>query len=125
MKKTVLIVDDFENTTWVIKNAIKNDNYEILLASNGAEALKLYDGRKIDLLITDLNMPELDGLQLISEVKAMDQYKFTPIILLTTERNADKLEKAQKMMITAIINKPFELDKFRKIVAKCLTQSVR
>lgn len=125
MKQTVIIVDDFENTCWVIKNAIENNNYEILTASNGAEALTYFDGRQIDLLITDLNMPELNGIQLIHKVKEMTQYEFIPIILLTTERNADKLKQAEKANITTIVNKPFELDRFRKIVSKCLNQSIR
>jgi len=125
MKHTVLIVDDFENTTWVVKNAIANNDYNIITASDGAEALEYFDGRPIDLLITDLNMPKLDGLQLISKVKAIPKYEFIPIILLTTERNAEKLNQAERMKITTVINKPFDLDVFKKIVAKCLTQVSR
>lgn len=125
MKQTVLIVDDFENTTWVIKNAIQNNNYEIFTASNGAEALTYFDNRPIDLLITDLNMPEVNGLELIQKVKAIPNYAHMPIILLTTERNIDKLKQVEKAKVTAIVNKPFHLDRFKKIVTKCLTQTMR
>ena len=125
MKQTIVVVDDFENTTWVIKNAIQDGNYDILTASNGAEALSYFDGRPIDLLITDLNMPKLNGIELTYKVKEILQYEFIPIILLTTERSAEKLEQASKAKITTIINKPFQLEKFRKIVTKCLTQTVR
>ena len=125
MKQTILIVDDFENTCWVIKNAIQGNDYEILTASNGAEALAYFDGRPIDLLITDLNMPELNGIELIGKVKETPQYGFIPIILLTTERNSDKLKQAEKAKITVIVNKPFQLESFRKIVTKCLTQTIR
>jgi two-component system chemotaxis response regulator CheY len=125
MKQTVLIVDDFENTTWVIKNAIQNNNYEIFTASNGAEALNYFDNRPIDLLITDLNMPVVNGLELIHKVKEIPVYAHMPIILLTTERNIEKLKQVEKAKITAIVNKPFQLDKFKKIVTKCLTQTMR
>ena len=125
MKQTILIVDDFENTRWVIKKAIQGINYGIFTASNGVEALAYFNGRPIDLLITDLNMPELDEIELIGKVKEIPQYGFIPIILLTTERNVDKLKQAEKAKVTVIVNKPFQPESFRKIVTKCLTQAIR
>ena len=125
MKKQIVIVDDFENTRWIIQQSLSKENYNILLASNGKEALEYFDGREIDLLITDYNMPELNGIELIKKVKEDKQYEFLPIILLTTERNAEKLKAAENVKVTTIVNKPFEVNSFRKIVNKCVNQYVR
>jgi two-component system chemotaxis response regulator CheY len=120
MKKTVLIVDDFENTRWVVEFAIKSLNVEVLTASNGSEALKFFDGRKIDLLITDLNMPVMDGVELVRNIRNLDNYSFIPIVMLSTERNIEKMKKAQEVKVTAWIQKPYKQEDFLKIVQKLL-----
>lgn len=120
MKKTILIVDDFENTRWVIEFTLKNQNFEILKATNGKEALAYFDGRKIDLLLTDLNMPEMDGIELIKEVKNIPEYRKLPVILLTTEKSSVQRERAMELNITAWIQKPFKTETFLKVVRKSL-----
>ena len=125
MKKQILVVDDFENTRWVIKHNLAQLDCEVLEAVNGMEALKLFDGRQIDLLITDLNMPQLNGIELVKEVRSIKKYEFIPIIMLTTERSMDKIKEAEKVKVTTWVNKPFEQEKFVKIVAKCINQSIR
>lgn len=120
MKKTVLIVDDFENTRWVIEFAIKSLDVNVLTASNGVEALKFFDGRKIDLLITDYNMPEMNGVELVENVRKLEVYTFIPIIMLTTERNIEKMKKAQDVKVTAWIQKPYKQEQFLKTVQKLL-----
>ncbi|MBN1184589.1 MAG: response regulator [Bacteroidales bacterium] len=125
MKKQILVVDDFENTRWVIKHNLTKLDCEILEAANGMEALKLFDGRQIDLLITDLNMPKLNGIELVKEVRSKKKYEFIPIIMLTTERSMDKIKEAENVKVTTWVNKPFEQEKFLKIVAKCINQSIR
>lgn len=122
MKKTILIVDDFENTRRVVEFSIKSLEHEVLMAGNGVEALKYFDGRKIDLLITDLNMPEMDGLELVTEVRKNPLYMFIPILMLTTERSQQKKDKADEVKVTAWVQKPFEQERFLKIVKRCLKQ---
>ena len=125
MKKHILVVDDFENTRWVIKHNLSQLDCEVLEAVNGMEALKLFDGRQIDLLITDLNMPQMNGIELVEEVRSLKKYEFIPIIMLTTERSMKKVGQAESAKVTTWINKPFEQEKFLKIVAKCVNQSIR
>ena len=77
IKKRVLIVDDFENTRWIVQQILqKEEELEIIAASNGKEALQFFNGENIDLLITDLNMPEMDGIELVKRVRATEKYKF-------------------------------------------------
>ncbi len=120
MKKTILIVDDFENTRKVIEYSLKKIEHNSLMAGNGTEALSYFDGRPIDLLITDLNMPEMNGIELVKEVRALPAYSFIPIIMLTTERNQTKRQMAEDVKVTVWVQKPFEQEKFLKIVQKCL-----
>jgi len=120
MKKTVLIVDDFENTRWVIEFTIKSLGVEILTAANGLEALEFFDGRNIDLLITDYNMPKMDGVELIRNMRNIQKYTFIPAIMLTTERNIEKMKKAEEVKVTAWIQKPYKQEDFLKVVSKIL-----
>ena len=125
MKQVVLIVDDFENTRWVIKNSLSKLDCEIVQASDGKEALGFFNGQKIDLLITDLNMPNLNGIELVKKVRSEKQYEFLPIIMLSTERSMEKMKHAEEVKVTTWVSKPFQQEKFLKIVAKCLNQSIR
>jgi two-component system chemotaxis response regulator CheY len=127
MKKTVLIVDDFENTRWVIANSLqKKLEINILQAGNGKEAIKYFDGRRhIDLLITDLNMPEMDGIELVKNIRNNQKYGFIPIIMLTTERSMEKQKNAEDAQVTMWVKKPFDQKEFLVIVSKCLNQASR
>jgi len=120
MKKTTLIVDDFENTRWVIEFNLKSIGCEILRASNGKEALSFFDGRRIDLLITDLNMPIMNGIDLVKAVKEKTEYCTMPIIMLTTEMKPELKKEALNLRITTWMQKPFKAEEFIKIVKKCL-----
>lgn len=120
MKKTILIVDDFENTRRVVEFSLKSLDHEILMAENGQEALKYFDGRKIDLLITDLNMPVMDGIELVKEVRKSPLYMFIPILMLTTERSEERKQQADQVKVTSWVQKPFEQERFLKIVNRCL-----
>jgi two-component system chemotaxis response regulator CheY len=119
-KKTILIADDFENTRFVIEFTLKQAGYDVLKASDGQDALKYFDGRKIDLLVTDLNMPRKDGLELAETVKKMPQYRGIPILLLTTEINEEKRQRSKQIGITGWIQKPFVIDKFLLFIKKAL-----
>ena len=119
-QKTILIADDFENTRFVIDFTLKQAGYEVLKATDGENALNYFDGRKIDLLITDLNMPKKNGLELAEAVKQLPDYRNIPILLLTTEINEEKKHQAKQVGITGWIQKPFVIDKFLGIIKKAV-----
>ena len=121
MNKTIVIVDDFKNTLWVIEFTLAGlKKTSMLKAANGKEALNYFEVRTIDLLITDYNMPEMDGFELIQAVRKIPQYEFIPIIILTTEVDPNKKQKAENIKVTAWVQKPFKHEIFLKIVKKCL-----
>lgn len=118
--KTILIAEDFQTSRKVIVNALTKSGYKTLEAEDGADALRQFDGQAIDLLVTDFNMPNMDGAELVSHVRKMDQYKYIPALVLSTEINQDKKDKAQAAQITAWVSKPFDLQRFLKLVEKSL-----
>ncbi len=120
MKPTLVIVDDFENTLFVIEFTLWQNDFQILKAENGAEALRYFDGRQVDLLITDLNMPDLNGIELTKEVRQLPQYKRIPILMLTSEKDTKKKQEALNSGVTAIVQKPFEREEFIKTVKRAL-----
>ncbi|MCP4522002.1 MAG: response regulator [Cytophagales bacterium] len=120
MEKTILIADDSESIREVVKATLENAGYGVIVAVDGADALEKLDGTKIDLVITDLNMPNKDGIQLIRDARGLDDYKFTPILLLTTESQAEKKQEAKTAGATGWIVKPFVQDKLLAVIKKVL-----
>ncbi len=120
MKKTIVVADDFDNTRWVIDFTLKTLDCEVLKASNGKEALAYFDGRPIDLLISDLHMPQMNGLELVRAVKYKSEYFEMPIIMLTTEKKTELKQEAMDLHVTMWMQKPFQTEEFLKIVKKCL-----
>jgi two-component system, chemotaxis family, chemotaxis protein CheY len=118
--KKIVVVEDFNTSRQIIKRTLEKLGYEVLEASDGREALKYFDGGKIDLLVSDYNMPNMDGAQLIEYVRSKEEYKYIPILMLSTETNVAKQNRAKEAKITAWIRKPFEIDEFAKIVDKAL-----
>ena len=121
MKKRIVVADDFDNTRWVIEFSLRTFDCEILKAANGKEALAYFDGSPIDLLITDLNMPEMNGIELVKNVKNIPQYNMIPVIMLTTETNPELKERALGLHITMWMLKPFKNEEFAKVVKRCLS----
>lgn len=120
MNKTVLIVDDSELVLKVLSNKLKKSGYAILLASNGKTALEFLDGRSIDLLITDLNMPDMDGMQLIDAVRSNNYYQFMPIILFVSDDVSDKKQFLKKSGATICFDKGNIHDKLVATVRKLI-----
>jgi two-component system chemotaxis response regulator CheY len=118
--KTILVAEDFQTSRKVIINALTRKGYKTLEAGDGTEALELFDGRAIDLLVTDFNMPNMNGAQLVEEVRKKSQYKYIPVLVLSTEINQSKKDLATAAQITAWIPKPFDLERFIKLVEKSL-----
>jgi two-component system chemotaxis response regulator CheY len=118
--KKVLIVDDSESVREVVKFTLENAGYEVQAGVDGKDALTYLDGSAIDLVLTDLHMPEMDGINLIREIRAMDSYKYTPILLLTTESQQEKKMEAKEAGATGWIVKPFVQDKLLATVKKVI-----
>jgi two-component system, chemotaxis family, chemotaxis protein CheY len=118
MAKTLLIVDDSASMRQLITFTIKEAGHEVLLAENGKDALEKLKGAKADMVITDLNMPEMDGITLIAELRKMADYKFIPILMLTTESQVAKREEGRAAGASGWIVKPFSSEKFLEVLKK-------
>jgi two-component system chemotaxis response regulator CheY len=118
MAKTFLIVDDSASMRQLIAFTIKDAGHEVLLAENGREALEKLKGVRADMVITDLNMPEMDGIMLITELRNMADYKFVPILMLTTESQVAKREEGKAAGASGWIVKPFSPEKLIEVVKK-------
>lgn len=121
MSKTILIVDDSASLRQVVGIALKSAGYEILEACDGKEALGKLTGQKINLIISDVNMPVMDGISFVKEIKKHPNYKFTPIIMLTTESQESKKQEGQSAGAKAWVVKPFKPEQMLQAVSKlCL-----
>lgn len=108
MAKTILVVDDSASLRQVVAITLKNAGYDIIEAVDGRDALAKLDGRKIHLIVSDVNMPNLDGIGFAQEAKKLANYRFTPIIMLTTESSAGKKQAGQAAGVRAWMVKPFQ-----------------
>jgi two-component system, chemotaxis family, chemotaxis protein CheY len=120
MKKTILIVDDSESVREVVKFTLENAGYEVLAGMDGNDALQYLNGQTLHLVLTDLHMPHLDGIQLIRAVRAKEDYRYVPILLLTTESQATKKQEAKEAGATGWIVKPFVQEKLLEVIQKVI-----
>jgi two-component system chemotaxis response regulator CheY len=122
MSKTVLIVDDSSVMRMTVINVLKEAGYTMVEASDGLNALEKLSTYKVDLIISDVNMPNMDGLTFVKKVKELPDYKFIPIIMLTTVTGQDKIEIGKAAGIKAWMVKPFDKNKLIGAVSKLLGQ---
>ena len=118
MGKKILVVDDSASVRQVVGIALKGKGYEVIEATDGNDALGKLDGTKLNLIVSDVNMPGMDGITLLKEVKQMPSYKFTPVLMLTTEAGEDMKAKGQAAGAKAWLVKPFQPDVLLSAVAK-------
>ncbi|HHD10880.1 MAG TPA: response regulator [Deltaproteobacteria bacterium] len=117
MAKTILIVDDAPTMRQMVGFTLKSKNYSVVEASDGKEALeKLKNGLSPDMIITDLNMPQMDGISLIKAVRGLPGKKYIPILMLTTESMEEKKREGQAAGATGWIVKPFTPEQLLKVV---------
>ncbi len=119
-EKTILVVDDFANTRFIIEFTLQKDGYKVVQAASGEEALMQLENTKFDLIITDLNMPGMDGITLVHKIKSNAAFLTIPIILLTTAQDQASRDLAKAAGITGWINKPFEVGSFLSVIRKIL-----
>ena len=118
MAKTSLSVDDSASLRQVVAIALKGGGYDVLEACDGKDALGKLSGQKIHLIISDVNMPNMNGIEFVKAVKQLPNYKFTPIIMLTTESQEDKKQEGQAAGAKAWVVKPFKPEQMLAAVAK-------
>jgi len=120
MSQCILTVDDSSTMRQMISFTLKGAGFEVVEAEDGVHALEVAPGKKISLVITDVNMPRMDGITLVSRLRAMDQFKFTPILVLTTESGPEMKQKGKAAGATGWIVKPFSPEKLLEVVSKVL-----
>ena len=119
MAKKILTVDDSKTMREMVSRTLTGAGFEVLEAIDGQDAVKaLANNPKIDLIITDLNMPYMDGFGLIDAVRANPAYKYVPILVLTTETDPQKKERGKAAGATGWIVKPFSPEKLVQVVNK-------
>ncbi|MDX2019084.1 MAG: response regulator [Deltaproteobacteria bacterium] len=120
MARTILIVDDSASMRDLLRHTLTQSGFDVIEAENGSEALARLQRSRCDLVITDLNMPLMDGLSLIKAVRALAAYKTTPLLLLTTETAEAKKAAARAAGASGWIVKPFDPTSLMKTVGKVL-----
>ena len=118
--QSILLVDDSPSMREITSFALKNADYEVHQSCDGVEALEFAKIRKVDLVITDINMPNMDGITLIKELRKLPDYKFIPILTLTTESSTEKKQEGKKAGATGWIVKPFDQEGLLGIVKRVL-----
>ena len=118
MAKTIMIVDDSASLRQVVGIALRGAGYQTIEACDGKDALTKLDGSKIHLVISDVNMPNMDGITFVKELKANPSYKFTPVIMLTTETQDGKKAEGRAAGAKAWVVKPFKPEQMLDAVAK-------
>ncbi|MES3009278.1 MAG: response regulator [Pseudomonadota bacterium] len=121
MAKTILIVDDSSSLRTVVKLALVRAGYEVHEAGDGVEGLSKLDSvSKVNLIVSDVNMPNMDGITFVSRVKQHPRHKFTPVIMLTTEGQDAKKEQGRAAGAKAWIVKPFNPPQLLDAVSKLI-----
>lgn len=120
MSKIIMTVDDSASIRQMVSFTLKQAGYKILEATDGKDALSKLDGAGVNMVLTDLNMPNMDGIELIRSLRANPSCKFIPIVMLTTESQADKKQQGKAAGATGWIVKPFKPDQLLAVVKKVL-----
>lgn len=119
MSNTIMTVDDSASVRQMVSLTLKDAGYTVIEACDGKDALSKLAGQ-VDLIITDLNMPNMDGIELIRSVRGTAQYKFVPIVMLTTESQASKKQEGKDAGATGWIVKPFKPEQLLAVAKKLL-----
>ena len=120
--KSVLVVDDSSATRSLITSMLEDiGGIDVFEASSGFEALKILPRQPFDLIVADINMPDINGFELVSFVKNNEKYKNIPVIFVSTERNEEEINKGMSLGAFAYITKPFNTEEFHYIVKRALS----
>jgi two-component system, chemotaxis family, chemotaxis protein CheY len=117
-KKKIIIVDDFSGVRSIVKESLNRRGYEVLEANNAEDALKFFNGTQIDLLITDFDMPDMNGAEMVTRIRSMSRYIYTPVIILSGVRKERIEDELTDLNIAAYIQKPFDVRQFYSVVER-------
>ena len=120
MAKTIMIIDDSISLRQVVSIALTNAGYEVIEACDGKDALAKLTGQKVHLMISDVNMPNMDGISFLKAVRLLPNYKFTPVIMLTTEAGEGMKKEGQAAGARAWVVKPFRPEQLLVAVSKLI-----
>ena len=120
MAKTIMVVDDSASLRQVVGITLKGAGYSVIEGSDGADALGKLTGQRVNLIISDVNMPNMDGISFVEALKQMAAYKFTPVIMLTTESEEGKKLRAKAAGAKAWVVKPFKPEVLLSAVQKLI-----
>ena len=120
MPKQILIADDSKSIREVLAFSLVNAGYKVFVARDGMDALNFFDGRSIDLLLTDYHMPNMNGLELIGKVRELELYKYIPVLVLTTENQSSIIKAAKDSGATGWLLKPFNAEKLIQTLRKVI-----
>ena len=118
MAKTIMIVDDSASLRQVVGITLRGAGYEVIEGDDGQSALAKLTGQRVHLIISDVKMPRMDGITFVTAVKQMPAYKFTPVVMLTTESADAKKREGQAAGAKAWMTKPFRPDQLLGVVQK-------
>ncbi len=120
-EQSIITVDDSSTMRRIIKNTLQKLGFETILeAGNGVEALEVMSKNKVDMIVTDWNMPEMDGLTFVKAVRAKDEYKDLPILMITTEAGKEDILTALRSGVNNYVVKPFTPETLQEKVFKLL-----
>ena len=126
MAFNILVADDSGTMRQVIKKIVGMSGVpvgEFLEAENGKEALTVLDEAWVDVILSDINMPEMDGMQFLKEVKSHEVYKTIPVIFITTEASEARMEEARKLGVSGYVKKPFQPETIKSILVEVLEKA--
>ncbi len=118
MSKIIMIVDDSATMRQMVNFTLLDAGYQVIEAQDGLDALTKSAVHSVDLFLSDLNMPNMDGIQLTRRLRATPRYEFTPIVLLTTESQKEKKMEGKAAGATGWIVKPFQVEQLLTVVKK-------
>ena len=120
MSKTILVVDDSASIRQMVAFTVKNSGYEVVEAVDGMDGLEKAKSKNFNLILTDQNMPRMDGLTLVKSLRALPQYKTVPILMLTTESSDAMKAQGKAAGATGWLVKPFDPQKLIEVVKKVI-----
>ena len=121
MRKTVIVIDDSDSLRQVVGIALRTAGYDVIEAADGAQALLKLEKERAHIAICDVNMPVMDGISFVKEVKKRQEYRFLPIIMLTTESRESRKQEGQMAGAKAWVVKPFRPEQMLHAVAKLIS----
>jgi two-component system chemotaxis response regulator CheY len=120
MSKVILAVDDSASMRQMVGVTLRSAGYEVIEANDGQEALDYARDHAVDLVLTDVNMPRMDGIELVTELRALPSYRLTPLLLLTTESSPQRKQEGKQAGATGWMVKPFNPDQLLATLSRVL-----